>query len=334
MSAKQFEAGDRNGERYLFAVGDWFRWANPGEIGGVTFVGQIADVDNFEDEEGEAVAGALLRVELNPEFRDIFRGHGADPVLSGNGGTLRVIGVDLLREIFAGRFVKLPMVTGANVSIGDNGTLLTLTDAKGVACAVVLRPGLAEELARQLAHTAAYPWQNKASAAVHCPRHPMRLIALAATRGECDHETNEASSGLCLNQSLVAARETDSGRPCPALSLVTGGNNEPPQQDLARTPVYCPQHPTYKIGTGTTCGWCHDESIRTGTRVRVNRHKERDDGYEAVARAVRESHDGQIGTAEDYPPMTCVWLVRFDDGSRVGYNPDELTALPVSEATV
>ena len=270
MSTKRFDAGDRNGERHSFAVGDWFRWAYPMGIGGVTVVGQFVDVDFFGLER-ESVASAILRVEPHQGLRDIFRGSDVSqqPGLSGDGGTLRVNGYDLLREIFADRFVKLPMATGANVRIGDNGTLLTFTDANGFACAVVLGPGLPEELARQLAHTTAYPWQNRTLLTVHCPRHPTRKILSGATCDECHIECH-----------------TEVGPGIPVSS-----------------------------------------DIRAGTRVKVTRHKERDDGYSAVARAVRESHEGQIGTAEDYPPMTCVWLVRFADGERVGYNVDELTTV-------
>ena len=76
------------------------------------------------------------------------------------------------------------------------------------------------------------------------------------------------------------------------------------------------------------------DSIQVDARVKATRCKERDDGYGAVARAVRESHDGQVGTAEEYPPMTCVWLVRFSDGSRAGYNVDELTFVPGPAASL
>ena len=76
------------------------------------------------------------------------------------------------------------------------------------------------------------------------------------------------------------------------------------------------------------------DSIQVDARVKVTRRKERDNGYDAVARAVRESHDGQVGTAEEYPPMTCAWLVRFSDGSRAGYNVDELTFVPGPAASL
>ncbi len=171
------------------------------------------------------------------------------------------------------QWLDAPPVTGADVRVGENGTVsLTFTNANGVACAVVLGPGLPEELARRLAHTTAYPWQNHAPVMVHCPRHPTRRIACGAT---CDMCLAEVAS--CISAS---------------------------------------------------------DGIRFGARVKVTRRKERDNGYDAAARAVRESHDGQVGTAEDYPPMTCVWLVRFSDGSRVGYNVDELTFVPGPAASL
>lgn len=279
MNTKQFETTSQSGERLLFAVGDWFRWTNPMGIG-VTVVGQVANV--YRAECG-ALIGVLLRVEPSQELRDISRGQDTSeqPGLSGNGDTVRVTGHEILREIFAGRLIKLPMVTSADVRLRGNGTLLTLADENGFACAVVLGLGLAEGLARQLAHTTAYPWENHSPLAIHCPRYPTRRIACGAT---CD---------MCL-------AEVDS---CASPSMA--------------------EFASY--------GYVN---IWVGAQVKVTRRRERDDGYSAAARAIRESHDGQIGTAEDYPPMTCVWLVRFDDGSRAGYNVDELAPISAQNSEV
>lgn len=280
VGAKQFEAGSRDGERLLFAVGDWFRWANPMEVVGVTFFGRIADVGLFEC---GAASSVILQVEPHPKLKDVFRGCDTpQPGLSGNGGTLRATGHDILKEIYAGRFSKAPLVTGANVSNGGNGTLLTFTDANGVAGAVALGPGLAEELARQLAHTTAYPWENHAPVMVHCPRHSTRRIACGAT---CD---------MCLG-------EIDS----------------------------CASAP----------------HVWAGARVKVTRRRERDNGFTDTARAVRESHDGQIGTAGADPfsvqsradgrvDAITVWYVRFDDGAHTAYYVDELTVVPGLSAPI